>query len=63
VATVPANNVSCVTFSDVGNFNANWGIRLTGTFVANAGSCPATGSGTPTGEVEPTGPVTVCCAP
>ncbi|MBK7584769.1 MAG: hypothetical protein IPI67_31845 [Myxococcales bacterium] len=62
LATVPANG-QCATFKDTGNQDNYWGVFRTGLAVTSPGACPATGSGTPTGEAAPSGPVTVCCTP
>jgi hypothetical protein len=52
----------CVTESEQIGSDDKWGMRLMGLGLTAIGSCPASGAGTPTGGVTPSGgPITVCC--
>jgi hypothetical protein len=55
---------ACVSFMDPAqNTDQLWGVIRAGIQPTNPGSCPASGAGTPTGTVTPSGPATVCCVP
>ncbi|MCC6897927.1 MAG: hypothetical protein IT377_03070 [Polyangiaceae bacterium] len=62
LALVPVTG-QCTTFTDTGNGDSNWGVFRTGTSVTSPGACSPSGGGTPTGSVEPSGAITVCCTP
>lgn len=62
LATVPLNG-TCAQVNDPNSNDGIWGVLRVGVGLTNAGSCPVSGLGTPTGSVSPTGPITVCCTP